>query len=233
MNTIARYHLSIKTGNKKLGYAATSTSPKSTCPDKCPLKKTGKCYGDQGPISWFWGKVDKGLLGDTWEVFLEKVKKLPAFLPYRHDQIGDLPGDNNTLDVFMFTQLRQAVRHLAVKWTYTHKPLTKKAERQAIAESNAEGFIVNLSGNNLNHADSLYDLNIGPVVTIVPNFESMPKTTPKGRRLVPCPEQTDGITCDKCQLCAKPRKAIVAFAAHARLKASDVALYQTQADSHV
>jgi hypothetical protein len=95
----------------------------------------------------------------------------------------------------------------------------------AIAKANRDGFTINLSGNNLDHADALADLGIAPVVTVLPS-DGTSTTTPKGRKVVQCPATSrDDVSCKTCQLCQRQRDVIVGFPAHgvAHRKASAVA----------
>ena len=208
------YHLTLHSENRKLGGIPASISSLDSCPDICPLKKKG-CYGLTGFLSWHWGRVTRGeKKGTSFKDFLGKVKALPIRTLWRYGQAGDLPGRGNRLNI---TQLRQLVKANLRKqgFAFSHKPLWRKAEQIAIQKANEQGFTVNLSANNMDHADYLKALGIAPVVVIVSDFQSMPQYTPLGHKLIPCPEMTHGITCNICRLCAYPdRKSIVAFAAH-------------------
>ena len=116
-------------------------------------------------------------------------------------------------------------------FTYTHKPVLgdspiAQKNRAAIADANARGFTINLSGNGLGHADRLAELAIAPVVTLLPS--DTPKhhavyKTPAGRTVIPCPKHYRDIQCKDCKLCAvTDRKTIVGFPGHgARAKQSD------------
>lgn len=105
-------------------------------------------------------------------------------------------------------------------FTYTHKPLATSAERDAIQQANKEGFTVNLSGNNPTHADTLADMGIAPVVTVLPADATENTYTPKGRKIVVCPAtQRDNVSCATCKLCAvAKRDVIVGFPAHGTSK---------------
>ena len=87
--------------------------------------------------------------------------------------------------------------------------------------------MVNLSGNNLAHADDLYDKGIAPVTTVLPSTQLTNTTTPKGRKVVVCPAVIkDDVSCQSCGLCARLRDAIVGFPAHGngKKKADAVAM---------
>lgn len=213
------FHLTRSSSNEKTGPIPVSTSPDSTCPDSCPLKDKG-CYV-VGPIKWHWNKVSRGERGSEWEVFLDELRTLPRGQLWRHNQAGDLPGDNEEIlpeflkDLVKANQGRKG-------FTYTHKPVLSEqagpveSNRAAIKEANAQGFTINLSANGLNHADKLAALGIGPVCTILPDQNPVNRTTPQGRKVVICPAQTrDNTTCASCGLCQRAdRSVIVGFMPH-------------------
>jgi len=106
-------------------------------------------------------------------------------------------------------------------FTYTHYPVegnTQKARhnRDAIYQANSGGFAVNLSADNLEHADRLAELEIGPVTTLLPSTTKSRLRTPAGRSVTVCPAAVnDDVSCATCKLCAVTnRKAIIGFPAH-------------------
>lgn len=144
------------------------------------------------------------------------------------NQAGDLPGTGDTLDTIALGQLVAANKYHGLKgFTYTHKPLDTPHERNAIRLANESGFTVNLSGNNLAHADELADMGIAPVTVVLPADQLTNTQTPKGRKVVICPAVTrDNVSCATCGLCAiAKRDSIVGFPAHgtAKRKASQIA----------
>jgi len=164
--------------------------------------------------------VTKGDRGTPWADFVFTVSQLPAGTFWRHNQAGDLPGSGNSIDT-------KALGHLVKAnegkrgFTYTHKPLIgngnqETANRAAVRFSNGHGFTINLSANTLSHADTLSDLDAGPVVVVLPSGFGVRGKTPAGRDVVLCPAQkVDGMTCNKCRLCAKSdRSVIIGFKAH-------------------
>ena len=213
------FHLTRSSSNEKTGPIPVSTSPASTCPDSCPLKDKG-CYV-VGPIKWHWDKVSRGERGSAWEVFLDELRTLPRGQLWRHNQAGDLPGNNEEISSEFLKDLVKANQGRK-GFTYTHKPVLSEqagpveSNRAAIKEANAQGFTINLSANGLNHADKLAALNIGPVCTILPDQNPVNRTTPQGRKVVICPAQTrDNTTCASCGLCQRAdRSVIVGFMPH-------------------
>lgn len=217
-----RFHLTMQSRNAKTGPIPVSTSSPDTCPDACPLAGAG-CYADGGPLAIFWRAVAAGRAGGDWESFLSAVRQIAPGALWRHNQAGDLPGAGDALDTDALDQLTAANAGRR-GFTFTHKPLRDPAERAAVARANAGGFAVNLSANDLRHADELSALNIAPVVVLLPRDAAENTATPAGRRVVVCPAtQRDDISCARCGLCARvDRPVIVGFPAHgARARRAD------------
>lgn len=198
-------------------------SSRETCPDTCPLKADG-CYASYGPINWVWTKLTKGTIGKSFDDLLEGLKKLPKGYAFRHNQAGDLPGENCAIDTDKLERLTQAVKRL-VAWTYTHKPVFKSkgvsqslvnANRKAVKQANASGFTINLSTNSLSEVDDAVALGIAPVVTILPLGSANTVFTAGGVKVIKCPAQyKDNVTCNSCRLCAKAnRSVVIGFEAH-------------------
>lgn len=224
-----RAHLTLASRNVKTGPMPVSTSDRSSCWSGCAFFNNG-CYAESGHVRMFWNKVTSGAAGAYWSEVMAQIKKLPKGTLWRHNQAGDLPGLDATIDAIAMRELIAANKGKR-GFTFTHKPVADhaaaRANRALIKESNDNGFTVNLSGNNLEHADSLADMGIGPVVTVLPADQLTPTRTPGGRVVAICPAVlSDSITCQSCGLCAlRDRKAIIGFPAHgtSKAKASAVA----------
>jgi hypothetical protein len=218
---MSRYNVSIvkQSKNAKTGPIPVSVTSEQTCPDACPFKaqekgKASACYAKCGPLAIHWRKVSEGKHGMDWVEFCQVIAALPDGQLWRHNQAGDLPGIGDEIDEREMLQLVQANEGKR-GFTYTHKPPTG-LNRLLIEHANDEGFTVNLSGNDMAHADVLYDLGIGPVVTVLPSDQTENTVTPAGRTVVVCPAAIrDGISCATCKLCARAnRKVIIGFPAH-------------------
>lgn len=217
-------HFTASSSNAKTGPIPVSTTSNNTCPDSCPLK-AGGCYANGGPLGMHWRKVSKFERGSGWEDFRRAIANLPQGQLWRHNQAGDLPGENDKISAPLLEDLVRANRGRR-GFTYTHKPVLDRQRgpvvenREAIAKANREGFTINLSANGLRHADELAALKIGPVATILPPGVEENTMTPDGRKVVVCPAQKfDGITCAKCRLCSRAdRSVIVGFMPHGASK---------------
>jgi hypothetical protein len=205
-------------GNSKTGPIPTTMSKQETCPDSCALKNNG-CYAKNGPTRLHWDRLDRGDTGIAWDKFIGEVKRIWKGSLWRHNVAGDLAGEGDQIDVAKLRQLTAANRGKK-GFSYSHKPVIfgefAVANRQAIAEANQKGFTINLSGNNLHHADTLASLGIGPVVAVVPGNQKKNTVTPAGRRVVICPATVkDDVTCARCGICANAKRAyIVGFPVH-------------------
>jgi hypothetical protein len=218
-------HTTIKSKNVKTGEIPVTTTTADTCPPDCAFKDNG-CYAGSGPLALHWAKVTSGERGDIWSGFITTVKSFKDGQLWRHNQAGDLAGDGKRLDADACDELADANEGKR-GFTYTHYPvLTDKHNAQVVKRMNDKGFVVNLSGNNLAHADALYDLDIAPVTTVLPETQTTNTTTPKGRKVIVCPATIrDNVSCATCQLCARNREAIIGFPAHgtSKRKANEVA----------
>ena len=220
------FHITPKSKNAKVGKMAVTTSTATTCPSACPFKDNG-CYAESGPLKLHWLKVTEGKRGDDWSTFLDKIKELPAGSKWRHNQAGDLPGDTQNLDDVKCVQLAKANEGKR-GFTYTHYDVLENFQNAITVNiMNHLGFTVNVSANNLDHADQLCDLDIAPVATVLPIEQTTNTVTPKGRKVVVCPATyKDDVSCADCMLCEKrDRKVIVGFPAHgtSKKKASAIA----------
>lgn len=199
--------------NKKLGGIPSTMTDRGTCPPSCTFYEAG-CYATYGKLGHHWRETaNKGI---SWREFLGLVVQLPSGQLWRHATAGDLPGYGNRVNVEALNDLAHASRHTR-GFTFTHKPLDRLDERLAVVASNhLGGFTINLSADDLEHADERYDLSIGPVAVVLPHDAPTSLRTPKGRRVVVCPAQTTAdMTCAKCRLCANAdRVSIVGFRAH-------------------
>jgi hypothetical protein len=227
---LSTYHLTLKSSNSKTGPIPVSTSSAKTCSPACPFQKNG-CYADGGPLALHWAQVTSGKRGTDLESFCSSIAALPDGTLWRHNQAGDLPGVGDRIDPLALSAL--VVANAGKRgFTYTHKPMSLKSNRVAVASANVHGFTVNLSANNLAHADELAELAIAPVCVVVASDQTSNTVTPAGRKVVICPAtQRDDISCASCQLCQRQgARPIIGFPAHgASVKKANAAVIQFHA----
>ena len=211
--------------NAKTGPIPVTTTSEESCPHACPLKGNG-CYAEGGPLAILWRKVTERKAGLAWDAAMSEISKLPKGTLWRHNQAGDLPGMGDAIDRAAMAALVRANKGKR-GYTYTHKPMTDD-NAAAVVDAIGQGFSVNLSANDLAHADQLAALNIAPVVVVLSADQTAATVTPQGRKVAICPATiSDNVTCATCGLCALVnRKAIIGFPAHgaSKRKASAVAM---------
>ena len=219
MGVIMKIRITLNSKNKKLGKMPTTTTERKSCPDSCPLKN-GDCYGEKVHASLVWGETETGFnkrwgknFSNSWDDTIKAITNFPESVDiWRHNQIGDLPNDgddNESIDEKKLDQLVKANNGRRVI-CFTHKHKYKK-NIELIKKANDNGFTINLSANNLEHADELAKHNL-PVAVIVDEHTT---ATPDGRPVAMCLSQTKGLTCKQCKLCSvNTRKTIVGFLKH-------------------
>lgn len=231
MSETIYYHLVEKSNNKKTGPIAVLTSSFITCPDNCPFKRNG-CYANGGPLRLHWDKVTRGERGYRFSELESELKLKGKGQKIRLFQAGDLPGINNSIHFGKTRRLVEALQNWKA-FGYTHKPYNYRRNKDTIQYCNDHGVCINLSANNIHHADFLSSLLIGPVsVTLPKNSPLRGVRTPAGRVVVICPAVVnESISCSNCggergPLCSRiNRDFIVGFPAHGSSvnKASEIA----------
>jgi hypothetical protein len=215
--------------NDKTGPIPVTTTSAESCSPTCPLLKAG-CYAKHGPVGMLWSALTKhgpnaawqhgrGVARSIdWKGLCERVAALAEGTLWRHNQAGDLPHRGQRITLKAFRALVKANRGRR-GFTYTHHNVTEGAigehNRRAVRAANKAGFTINLSANNLAHADKLADQGCGPVTVVTAPDAPRTTATPRGRTVRGCPATYSDVTCNKCQWCALPyRRWIVGFPAH-------------------
>ena len=210
------FHAVDVSANRKLGGLFATSSSKNTCPITCPFLKEngGGCYGDGGPVAVHWNALSRGERGGSFAALLERIKRLPAGVLWRHNTVGDLVSINTAAGRRMLGQLTEANAGKR-GFTYTHHKRTPMA-RQVMRTATANGFTVNASCQSLAEADAAVAYGLRAVV-VVPHDESrVAWDSPGGNRVVTCPHaRRSDVKCATCKLCSsRPSNVIIAFPAH-------------------
>ncbi len=228
----AKFLITMRSNNKKTGPIMVTTSPQDTCPKVCPLRNNG-CYADAGPLRRIWDGLTATPAGETFangktgKIQVQGVDELVIAISrqskalWRMNQAGDLSHDNGRISAGVVSAIASANHDAQGRgFTYTHHAVLGASpmaahNRGVISAANDMGFTINLSGNNLAHADKLVALNIAPVVAVVPSDVTEDHVSPAGHRVVICPAtQDEHTTCYNCGMCQKARDFIIAFPAH-------------------
>jgi len=197
-----------KSSNAKTGPIPVVYSSRSTCPDSCPMKGA-ECYAEYGPVRLAWNRAESGISASELSA---EIAKLPREGIWRYGVAGDLPGENESVDVQALDLLIRANSARDVI-AYSHK----KSEQSlsAIRDANQRGFTINISADSVSEADYYYRQDL-PTVLTVPSDAPEVTYTASGARVVVCPAQTrEDVTCESCRLCSvSNRRVIVGFRAH-------------------
>lgn len=192
-----KFLITEKSYNRKTGPMMVTTSPRSTCPTACPLRKdsgawsAGACYAEHGFIGgYLWASLDRTSVGMTFQkgrikVFgfaelLAAIRRVPNGQVWRHNQAGDLPSSNQQ-DICA-DRLRSIVQANRGRrgFTFTHYDvIDNRHNRRLVAFTNHNGFTINLSAGNLDHADQLADTRCAPVTVMLPADQTPNTFTPK------------------------------------------------------
>ena len=208
-----KYHITKESKNVKTGKILVTTTSEDSCPPSCPFNGRG-CYAESVPLAIHWRKVSSGERGGNIAELILAISALESGSIWRHNQAGDLSGKGEHVDGKALSKIVLANTGKR-GFTYTHK-YAKKANHAHIKAANDGGFTINLSANSLSHADELFALGIGPVVTVLPESAIRRNATPDGRMVYTCPATyNDAVNCANCGICAKAdRKFIIGFPAH-------------------
>jgi hypothetical protein len=231
--------------NAKTGPIPASIVERASCWSGCVLYENG-CYAESGALAMHWDRVSRGFAGGSWSEFCAKVAALRPGRLWRYAQAGDLPGNGAEIDGALLDELIAAnIGKNAI--TFTHKPVlgddsVAVENRRLIAAAIKAGFTINLSADNPAHADTLAELGIAPVVTVLARAYArravrhrfkrrrdewaetigewrdrtarLPRHTHAGRRIAVCPATYSDATCKTCGACARVRHAVIGFPAH-------------------
>ena len=230
--------------NAKTGPIMVTTSPQDTCPKVCPLRNNG-CYADSGPLRRIWDRLTNTEVGDSFpngknaRILVKGLTDLIQAILRQHNalwrmnQAGDLPHTNGKIDSSVVSAIAHANAQAKARgFTYTHHAMLGSSpmaahNRGVVEGANSMGFTINLSANNLYHADKLFDLDVGPVVTLLPSTVTETVYTPQGREIRLCPALSDEhVTCYNCGMCQWANRDFgIGFTAHGNSikKANEVA----------
>jgi len=213
-----KYSFTPVSSNRKVGPIPVTYSSAETCPTTCPLRGNG-CYAEMGPGFAHWKRLTAGTRGMDWPDLMKKIEAIPPKQLWRFNVAGDLPPDGDSIDYAKMADLLIA-NGKSRGFTYTHHAMWNPRNQNVVESMNAAGFTINLSANNLEHADELMALGIAPVVVLLPSDAPNTLTTPGGHAVVACPaEHIDNMSCATCGACAvATRKSIIGFHAHGSRK---------------
>lgn len=202
-----------KTANAKLGKISTTYASIESCPNACPFKTTGACYGMAGPISWVWNKLNKRKVS-TLEVAKAEAKAIDSLSGKRDLRLHTL-GDcstNETAKIVSDAAGKYMEKGDKTAFTYTHgwREVARESWGKVSVLASCETAQEVKEAAALGYATSM----------VVSEFKDTKAYEADGLKVVPCPEMTGkAASCEKCRLCMrdgalKTAGVTIAFAAH-------------------
>jgi len=204
-----KYHFIQSSKNSKTGPIPQTYTSRESCPPSCPQYRSA-CYAEDFYTRLTWDKVPTR--GTDIHGLAAAINRLPKGQLWRMNVAGDLPGEGEQINAYELGLIVKANRgRNGFTYTHKHSPDAIKWARHATQW----GFTVNLSADDVGHADRLAAHGL-PVAVIVPMDTPKHSTTPEGRPVLVCPAQTtDYMTCALCALCQRAdRRQIIGFRAH-------------------
>lgn len=208
-----------KSGNKKLGDAATTYASDLSCPVVCPFKASGECYGFGYHARRVWKSVSKFAASFAQIAEAEAEAIDGCKVPKRDLRIHTL-GDCSTSEAARIVAAA-AVRYVeraaakgksVAAWSYSHAWRT--VERGAWA-----GVSVLASVESADDARAAQARGWVPAF-VMGEFPSDKLFVVDGVKVLPCPEQTGRAeSCVECRLCLddsklRERGLCIGFQAH-------------------
>jgi hypothetical protein len=217
------FHVTAISSNIKTGQIPVTTSHRGTCPDSCSLKGNG-CYAENYGLVHHWNAISSGKRGKDYTTMIKAISRLHKGQLWRANQAGDLVGLSDKITIDQKALFALVTANKGKKgFTYTHYSVlgdsaSSLANRYAIRKANKGGFIINLSADTYEEADSMQALKLAPVIVL--QQEDAPKVdyTPQGNKVITCPATyRNDVTCSSCKLCAvamDKRSVIIGFPVH-------------------
>lgn len=214
-------------GEASNGLDAIYLAIRQSCPSECPFKPVDEnhgCWATVGRVGMLNSKLEKEAAGmDKRALGREVAKAIDASWPrgVREGQMLRLPvaGDfsvKSAVAPVVSAFERWKKRGGQGAWGYTHA--WRRVERKAW-----KGVSMLASVETVAEAKAARRRGFAParVVSEFPNGDRA--WVEGGIKFIPCPEQTRGVTCDKCRLCfddkkLSERKSAIAFRAHSLVK---------------
>jgi len=199
--------------NSKLGAVAATYRAvgldKANCPHECPLLASGACYALGGMVAFQQRRAAR----ESFDV-AAWLGALPVSAAVRHLVSGDLFQDDAPDSAYIGGMLAgHAARPDLRGWGYTHG--WRRLLPMAV---NSAGVCVNASTETADDAARALAAGWAVVQVVASDHAALTECETHVTRV--CPNQTHGVTCDRCMLCARPARRmrgkplVIAFRAH-------------------
>lgn len=208
-------HLVAASANRKTGPIPVTSRPMKTCPTDCPFLPTGEQGGCYGTGRMFASAQrhsrDLGVEEATWRVRLGKDAEARIL---RDRVVGDVLGPDGKLDrSYVEAIAKVATDNGLTAFGYTHAWRHFGLDELAwLRRQLRAGYVMNLSTET---RAGIRRAALTGLPVVVVNDQIAEGEIVAGRRVVTCPNETRGVTCNDCRLCANPKRtSIIRFHPH-------------------
>ncbi len=201
-----------RSGNAKLGRCAATWVSQDSCPLDCPHLKES-CYAKAGRAGITTRRLNRAGRFKPATLAREEARQIqaaPGDRPLRVHVVGDSPDDESAriVGAAMAGYTRRSGQP---SWTYTHAWRVVKRSSWGAANvlASCETVEAVKAAHRAGYATAL----------VMSKFASEKTHDVGGIKVIPCPAQTRGTTCDKCRLCwnaprLRKAKLTIGFAVH-------------------
>lgn len=204
--------------NAKLGFVSATYASQASCPQSCPWYGNG-CYAERGPVGWQTRRLNRSAVRGALRIARAEAKAIDALTAdrlLRLHVVGDARTDAAARELGAaarrYASRGNSPRHGRKAWTYTH------AWRSVARASWGDAVSVLASVETVRDARAAMARGYAAAV-VVTAFERESAYAIDGVTVLPCPNQTRGVTCRDCGLCRDDERLrsaglVIAFQAH-------------------
>jgi hypothetical protein len=215
--------------NTKLGPISATYSSQASCPRSCPWYRDNPdeapCYANHGRSVYTTRRLNRSQERNAYRIALAEAKAIDGLTGdrlLRLHVVGDC-RTNASARVLGAAARRYSARGNHPRsgrkvWTYTH------AWRDVERSSWTDSVSVLASVERIHDAREAMKRGYAAAI-VVGEFQQEQAYPVEGLTVIPCPNQTKGITCRECGLCRNDQRLrkgglVIAFQAHGRQAAS-------------
>ena len=207
-----------KSKNRKIGNIASTYLPiAQTCPITCPLRNAG-CYAKASFVAIHNSRLQKACSNKSaYDLIRKEAREIISNGASARGKSLRLHVSGDVRTNKMAGLLANAEKHWDGKvYTYTHS-------WRNISRKSWKNISVLASVENIEDAAKALRKGYAPAMIVEKHPENKRAFIKNGLKLIPCPQQTMEITCEKCKLCMndkflKATKSVITFAAHGAAK---------------
>jgi hypothetical protein len=213
--------------NKKIGDAATTYAAQTSCPDSCPFFAGGGCYAENGSLGKFvtapLNRAASAVPHTALDVAKAEAKEIDRMKvapgqPLRLHTVGDCKTDEAAREVAA-AAARYRARGGGPVWTYTHawRDVARESWGDVSVFASCETTADTVQARARGYSPSIVVEQFASDKRHIVDASESDKAV--GVDILPCPEQTRGVSCSDCKRCFDDKQVgefgyAIAFAIH-------------------